>query len=352
MYMQSNGGLVDATSSQGKDAILSGPAGGIVGGRQDCCDRGLREVRRLRHGRHLHRRDALMRASSSAPSRPRCRRADAGTHDEESIPWPPAAGRSSPSTASASASDPRAPAPIPAPPAIAGRSLGVTDANLMVGKLLPDFFPHVFVPTPTPRSTPGSCASASRPWPRRRATPRASKRSARENRPGCLAIANDKHGERDQGDIDRARHRRSRDTRSSASAAPAASTPARWPTSSASRACRSTPTPRCSRPMAWGWRMCRHPPAAIDRTTGGRHRDRAGGGAPGPREGAVAELAEQESTPRTTRLEPGACVRYAGTDTAIEVPFPRRTTWSPPSRASTRPATASPSRAAISSSRR
>ena len=31
MFMQSNGGLVDANFFQGKDAILSGPAGGIVG---------------------------------------------------------------------------------------------------------------------------------------------------------------------------------------------------------------------------------------------------------------------------------------------------------------------------------
>ena len=31
MFMQSNGGLADARRFQGKDAILSGPAGGIVG---------------------------------------------------------------------------------------------------------------------------------------------------------------------------------------------------------------------------------------------------------------------------------------------------------------------------------
>jgi 5-oxoprolinase (ATP-hydrolysing) len=31
MFMQSNGGLTDARLFQGKDAILSGPAGGIVG---------------------------------------------------------------------------------------------------------------------------------------------------------------------------------------------------------------------------------------------------------------------------------------------------------------------------------
>ena len=31
MFMQSNGGLTDANYFQGKDAILSGPAGGVVG---------------------------------------------------------------------------------------------------------------------------------------------------------------------------------------------------------------------------------------------------------------------------------------------------------------------------------
>src|SRR4029450_5241100 len=31
MFMQSNGGLTDAQRFQGKDSILSGPAGGIVG---------------------------------------------------------------------------------------------------------------------------------------------------------------------------------------------------------------------------------------------------------------------------------------------------------------------------------
>ena len=31
MFMQSNGGLAEARRFQGKDSILSGPAGGIVG---------------------------------------------------------------------------------------------------------------------------------------------------------------------------------------------------------------------------------------------------------------------------------------------------------------------------------
>ena len=44
MFMQSNGGLTDAGRFQGKDAILSGPAGGIVGAVKSCEAIGLRQV--------------------------------------------------------------------------------------------------------------------------------------------------------------------------------------------------------------------------------------------------------------------------------------------------------------------
>ncbi len=57
LFMQSNGGLTDARAFRGKDAILSGPAGGVVGmavGRRR--PGGFRPRYRLRHGRHLHRR--------------------------------------------------------------------------------------------------------------------------------------------------------------------------------------------------------------------------------------------------------------------------------------------------------
>jgi 5-oxoprolinase (ATP-hydrolysing) len=44
LFMQSNGGLVDAGSFRGKDAILSGPAGGIVGMAQTARAAGFRRV--------------------------------------------------------------------------------------------------------------------------------------------------------------------------------------------------------------------------------------------------------------------------------------------------------------------
>ena len=42
--MQSNGGLVNAASFQGKDCILSGPAGGIVGAVETSLQAGLKKI--------------------------------------------------------------------------------------------------------------------------------------------------------------------------------------------------------------------------------------------------------------------------------------------------------------------
>jgi hypothetical protein len=61
LFMQSNGGLTDAAGFRGKDSIVSGPAGGIVGMARTAAGRGLHQDHRLRHGRHLHRRVALRR---------------------------------------------------------------------------------------------------------------------------------------------------------------------------------------------------------------------------------------------------------------------------------------------------
>ena len=68
-FMQSNGGLAEAHAFQGKDAILSGPAGGIVGAARTAAHGRVRRHHRLRHGRHLDRRGAV------------CRRVRAGVRD-------------------------------------------------------------------------------------------------------------------------------------------------------------------------------------------------------------------------------------------------------------------------------
>ena len=55
LFMQSSGGLTSAHLFQGKDAILSGPAGGVVGAVETARIAGCEKHHRLRHGRHLHR---------------------------------------------------------------------------------------------------------------------------------------------------------------------------------------------------------------------------------------------------------------------------------------------------------
>ncbi len=44
MFMKSDGGLIDAHKFKGKDSILSGPAGGIVGAVQTSLRAGFKEI--------------------------------------------------------------------------------------------------------------------------------------------------------------------------------------------------------------------------------------------------------------------------------------------------------------------
>ena len=59
--LTSAGGLVEAEKFVGKDSILSGPAGGVVGFSRVAQAAGFRAGDRLRHGRHEHRRRPLRR---------------------------------------------------------------------------------------------------------------------------------------------------------------------------------------------------------------------------------------------------------------------------------------------------
>ena len=124
MFMQSNGGLADARRFQGKDAILSGPAGGIVGMVRRPRAGRLRQDHRLRHGRHLDRRRRTTPASSSARSTRRSPACGMRAPMMRSTRSPRAAARSCTSTARASGSGRTAPAPTRARPATAaaGRS--------------------------------------------------------------------------------------------------------------------------------------------------------------------------------------------------------------------------------------
>jgi 5-oxoprolinase (ATP-hydrolysing) len=144
MFMQSNGGLVDAELFQGKDSILSGPAGGIVGAVKTCALAGFDQIIGFDMGgtstdvshyageyeRSLETEVAGVRlrspmmaihtvaAGGGSILRFDGNRYSVGPDSAGANPGPAAYGR--------------------------GGDLTVTDCNVMVGKLQPEFFPKVF----------------------------------------------------------------------------------------------------------------------------------------------------------------------------------------------------------------
>lgn len=146
MFMQSNGGLTDARWFQGKDAILSGPAGGIVGAVRTARMAGFDRVIGFDMGGTStdvsHYAGEYERAFDTVVAGVRMRAPMMHIHTV-------AAGggsvcffdgtrfRVGPESAGAN----------PGPACYRrGGPLTVTDCNVMVGKLHPDFFPHVFGP--------------------------------------------------------------------------------------------------------------------------------------------------------------------------------------------------------------
>ena len=84
LFMQSSGGSTEARRFQGKDAILSGPAGGIVGMARMRARGGTRASDRIRHGRHVDRRESLRGRVRTRVRHRSGGRARARSHDEHS----------------------------------------------------------------------------------------------------------------------------------------------------------------------------------------------------------------------------------------------------------------------------
>jgi 5-oxoprolinase (ATP-hydrolysing) len=145
-FMTSSGGLVRAEAFRGKDAVVSGPAGGVVGVAQTAAqahapavlgfDMGGTSTDVCRYAGQLERRDTALVAGAKIRS-PMLdvetvaagggsiltfdgMRARAGPASAGANPGPAAYGRGGPAT--------------------------VTDANLVLGRLDPRFFPSVFGP--------------------------------------------------------------------------------------------------------------------------------------------------------------------------------------------------------------
>jgi 5-oxoprolinase (ATP-hydrolysing) len=146
MFMQSSGGLVDAQMFQGKDAILSGPAGGIVGGVRVSALAGFEKIITFDMGGTstdvAHYAGEYERSFESEVAGVRMRAPLMAIHTVAAgggsiLVFDGARFRVGPDSAGAN----------PGPACYRkGGPLTVTDANLMVGKLHPRFFPKVFGP--------------------------------------------------------------------------------------------------------------------------------------------------------------------------------------------------------------
>ena len=146
MFMMSSGGLTAAELFQGKDAILSGPAGGVVGmaetGKQAGFDRLIGFDMGGTSTDVSHFDGEYERAFETEVAGVRMRAPMMLIHTVAAgggsiLHFDGARFRVGPDSAGAN----------PGPECYRrGGPLAVTDANVMVGKLIPDFFPKIFGP--------------------------------------------------------------------------------------------------------------------------------------------------------------------------------------------------------------
>lgn len=146
MFMQSNGGLTAADNFQGKDAILSGPAGGIVGMARIAAAVGSEQLIGFDMGGTStdvsHYNGEFERLFDTAVAGVRIRAPMMNIHTVAAgggsiVHFDGQRMRVGPHSAGA----------YPGPVAYRnGGPLTVTDCNVMLGKLQPDYFPAIFGP--------------------------------------------------------------------------------------------------------------------------------------------------------------------------------------------------------------
>ncbi len=144
MFMQSNGGLADAENFQGKDSILSGPAGGIVGAVQTSLMAGFNKIISFDMGGTstdvAHYDGEYERTFETEVAGVRLRTPMMAIYTVAAgggsiLQFDGSRYRVGPESAGAN----------PGPACyLKGGPLTVTDCNVMVGKLQADFFPKVF----------------------------------------------------------------------------------------------------------------------------------------------------------------------------------------------------------------
>ncbi|MGD2180322.1 hydantoinase B/oxoprolinase family protein [Lusitaniella coriacea] len=144
LFMQSNGGLTDAQQFQGKDSILSGPAGGVVGAVKASQLAGFDKIigfdmggtsTDVSHYAGEYERNFETEVAGVRLCAPMMSIHTIAAGGGSIIQFDGARYRVGPESAGAN----------PGPASYGrGGDLTVTDCNVMVGKLQPDFFPKVF----------------------------------------------------------------------------------------------------------------------------------------------------------------------------------------------------------------
>ncbi|WP_024545266.1 hydantoinase B/oxoprolinase family protein [Picosynechococcus sp. NKBG15041c] len=146
MFMQSNGGLTEAQQFQGKDSILSGPAGGIVGAVKTCAIAGFEKIITFDMGGTstdvAHYDGTYERSFETEIAGVRLKTPMLAIHTVAAgggslVQYDGARFRVGPESAGAH----------PGPASYGkGGPLTVTDCNVLLGKIQPEFFPKVFGP--------------------------------------------------------------------------------------------------------------------------------------------------------------------------------------------------------------
>jgi 5-oxoprolinase (ATP-hydrolysing) len=146
LFMQSNGGLIEGAALRGKDAILSGPAGGIVGMARTASAAGFNRVigfdmggtsTDVSHYAGDYERDTETVVAGARIRAPMMRIHTVAAGGGSICRFEGGRFRVGPESAGA----------VPGPASYRrGGPLTVTDCNLLLGKVQPNFFPAVFGP--------------------------------------------------------------------------------------------------------------------------------------------------------------------------------------------------------------
>ena len=322
MFMMSSGGLTAADLFQGKDAILSGPAGGVVGMAQTGREAGLERLIGFDMGGTStdvsHFDGEYERAFETEVAGVRMRAPMMLIHSVAAgggsvLHFDGARFRVGPDSAGAN----------PGPMCYRrGGPLAVTDANVMVGKLMPDFFPKIFGPA---QNQPLDAEAVREGF---AALAREVGRKARGDRRRLHQDRGREHGERDQEDLGPARLRRDA---LCARLLRRRRRPARLPRRRRARHDQGADPPALVAPVGLRHGLGRHPrhPRAGDRSAVRRRSARDGARRRQPaRRGSARARSSDRAWPR--RTSPSRCAPMS----AMPAPTPR--SWCRPIRSPAR----------------